>query len=540
MNERATQMILLARAFEEADRDGVVLPLEQRIAATRRAVIVTTREGGEGEFSRDVLVPSEETLLRRARLVYNALARRIPAIERVLELSRLHSLMGPAVIAVALIAGLSSNVLGPEHRINLLVFPLLALLVWNFVVYAGMVGLFFVRRAMAARVRREHAARADVSMSDASVYREAVTTARDRLVTGLADGVVRLALWRSHWGWRKHSRASGRQAQVTSRAFVRYCALWHRLTGRVLESRVRRRLHLAAVAMVVGVVAGMYLRGIAFEYRVTWESTLLTTAQVQALLNVVLEPAVLVLGLHVPDVAPLRAPGSGEAAIWIHLWTVTALLFVVIPRLALAAVELWRAVRLKRAIHLDLEDGYFRRLLADWRGSAKHVAVLPYSYRPSAPTLDLLRSLMHDFFGARAHVHVAEPLEYGDTVESLAPLFSEPIAEDDQRFAIVLFSLAQSPEAEVHGQLLTGLKAWADRSNGRLLALVDRSDYRKATTQARCDERMRAWTRVADDAGIELVELDPTAAASDPGVADERMAAFRLAMWPASSVTETR
>ena len=189
MNERAAQMILLARAFEEADRDGVVLPLEQRMAATRRAIIVTTRDGGDGEFSRDVIVPSEETMLRRARLIHDALRRRIPSIGRVLELSRLRSLMGPSVILIAFFVGLSVNALGPQRQINLLALPLMGLLVWNLTVYFLIFALCVMRRRHSARdTRNGH---------------DVAPRTRDRLVSGLADTVVRFALWRSHWGWQK-------------------------------------------------------------------------------------------------------------------------------------------------------------------------------------------------------------------------------------------------------------------------------------------------------------------------------------------------
>ena len=46
MRERVAQTVLLVRAFEEVDRDGVVLSQEQRLVASRRAVMVTTHQDG--------------------------------------------------------------------------------------------------------------------------------------------------------------------------------------------------------------------------------------------------------------------------------------------------------------------------------------------------------------------------------------------------------------------------------------------------------------------------------------------------------------
>ena len=50
MRERQAQFVLLARSFEEVDRGGRVLSLDERDAATRHALMVTTLEGARGRF----------------------------------------------------------------------------------------------------------------------------------------------------------------------------------------------------------------------------------------------------------------------------------------------------------------------------------------------------------------------------------------------------------------------------------------------------------------------------------------------------------
>ena len=110
-------------------------------------------------------------------------------------------------------------------------------------------------------------------------------------------------------------------------------------------------LHLAALAVALGALAGMYVSGIALEYRATWESTWLDARAVQRYLDALLGPAARVLGTPVPDVAPLRGPaGEGPAAPWIHLWATTLVLAVVIPRAALALLEAAIAGRLARRL----------------------------------------------------------------------------------------------------------------------------------------------------------------------------------------------
>ena len=54
-----------------------------------------------------------------------------------------------------------------------------------------------------------------------------------------------------------------------------------------------------------------------------------------------------------------------------------------------------------------LEDGYFRLLFAAWRGTKKHVDVLPYSFRPKAITVDMLKTLWMQIANLSAHHHDA-------------------------------------------------------------------------------------------------------------------------------------
>jgi len=363
--------------------------------------------------------------------------------------------------------------------------------------------------------------------------------AQERLVHGLAGLVVRLALWRSKVALK---RAEDRpdDARVASRAFRRFIALWHRATGELLEARVRRRLHLAAIAMVLGVVGGMYLRGIAVEYRATWESTWFDAGQVQLFLERLFFPASVVSGVAVPDVGPLHAPASGSAGPWLHLYAVTAFLFVVLPRLMMAVYEAWRGARLKRDLPVDFGEAYFRRILADWRGEARQIEVVPYSFNPSPRTIGHLKTMLHDFFGTRADIQLRDPVSYGEESVGVSGPFRE--AQDAgqlaRRYAVVLFNLAQTPEAEVHGEFLQRLKDSVD-PRVHLLVLIDVSAYRVRGAEAqRRRERLAAWERVTQSAGLKSVDLDPDRSASDMGFADNRLAAVREALWSAAEALE--
>jgi hypothetical protein len=299
------------------------------------------------------------------------------------------------------------------------------------------------------------------------------------------------------------------------------------------------------MALALGTLAGMYVRGIAFEYQATWESTWLGASQVQGLLETILGPAATVLGLDVPDVAPLRGPeGSGPAGPWIHLYAMTVLLFVVLPRSALGVFESLRSTWLAARLPIDVADSYFRSVFRDWRGATTLVHVVPYSFEPDRVSLDLLKDLLRDLFGARADLRVRQPLAYGDDAGELTGNAAssgpgrpdQAVAEETtdgnvETCTVILFNAAQSPEAEVHGDFLERIKSRLGE-HARLLVVIDLAPYaRRADTPGRAAERMRAWERIARQAGLEAVGLD--AAAPREATA----AALGRALWPGRSST---
>jgi hypothetical protein len=273
----------------------------------------------------------------------------------------------------------------------------------------------------------------------------------------------------------------------------------------------------------------MYVRGLAFEYRVTWESTLLDADNVQWLLGLVLGPAARILGVTVPDVIPLRGPGAGgDAVIWIHLFSITALLVVFIPRAALALYAWWRSFMLARNVPVDLENGYFRRLLTGWRGTRTRVKIAPYCFRPDTGTLNALQSLFFDYFGARADIQVHDPLPYGTAADGF---FAQSMGDEsghERDCLVVLFNMAQSPEVEVHGTLLEQIKTTTKERGGCLIVVIDETKFRaRIDAPERFKDRQRAWERIVRELKINTLEFSETAA-----VTNATLEMVHNALWP--------
>lgn len=491
---RDAQRVLLVYAVEEDDRSGDVLPFEARREATAEAT-----EGRAGQ-------KESRWLPRRARLLADVLAAEGAPIHRragrALSVTDPRRLPGPSwlgapILVLAFLSGLATHALGPERHVNLLAPPLLGLVAWNLAVFAGLA----VRRL--AGLLRPSGALAERLAGPGRWGRFLGTWMRRSLGTSRGDA--------------RNDKEDGEDPADATDWRTLFLSLWLPCLRPLAWGRVRRLLHLAALLVVAGVVTGMYLRGLVLAYRATWESTFLDAGAVEALLSAVLGPVAALLGVEIPAVGPLERPLEGPAAPWIHLWAAAAVLYVGLPRLWLASLETLRIWRLSRRVEIALPGPYPRRLLASASSSTPDVQVLPYSYRPRESALRSLRSLLLDLAGARARVRVAPVAEYG----------SEAPQAWDGSLRVILFTLAQTPELEVHGELLREVRS-ALPDGQRLLVLVDAGPYRRrlgeagAEVEARLAERRRAWKRIAEDAELSIVPVDLESSAEE--TMDERTA----------------
>jgi hypothetical protein len=479
--ERDARALLFVRALEEADRDGIVLAPRDRAAATRRA------------FEHGVARGTAPVLVDRARLLCGEVLKATPALARVVDPPRLRRGIVPLTIAVAAVTGVATNLWGPERHVSVLAFPLAGVLAWNLLVYAGLAA-----KTLLVATRREPWA-----------------AARDRLVS--------LGTWLDGLRPSPVARWFGRDARsrVVADAVARFHRLWIGTAAPLLAARARLVLHLGALSLAAGAVLGMYLAGIRFDYRATWESTWLDSGAVQGYVDIVLGPASRVLGIPVPDVAPLRAPGAGSAAPWIHLWAATIGLVVVVPRTALAVVETERARRLARRLPVDLDAGYYRRAVAAATGSGLTADVVYYSCEPASPLRTRLHALLQELAGARASIRERGMVAYGDRLEGIA-----------SSLVVVVFTLAQTPEPEVHGEFLERLQGAVEHAGATLLVVLESSSYRaRVGSDERVRERRGTWERLLRTRGLAAVELDEVATGDERRI-DEWVEMARRAFWP--------
>jgi len=478
-SERQAQRVCWLRAVEEADREGLLIPLPARwqAAAESRPNVVDAT--------------AADWLARRARQLLDHLGDTLPGQKTMLDWSRPGRGLVLPVLVLALLLGASSNALGPSRQVNVLALPLLGLIVWNL--------LMLILSVVAHRWPRGRGAGLAGRLAQ-QIQRLAVRFLARLPLSASGAGADRVQLWH--------------QARA---AFI---ASWLPLQLPLVVIRCRRLLHLSALALVAGAVAGMYLRGMALAYRPSWESTFLTATTVDRLLALVLAPAAALLGRPVPSVAGFSGAHQQLADQWIHLWALTAVIFVLVPRglwVAYDSLTLWRR---SRRLRLELPESYLRRLLGG--GQNRLIELLPYSHQPSSKAVERLKLLLLDHAGVRADIRLGESLDYGAEA---------PDQPSNAELRVLWFSLAQTPEIEVHGEFLRQQQRHAD-SGRQLLLVVDGTAYRQrlgraATARRRLQERQRAWDALAGEHQLQVLHWH-----LDEDLATSQLAELRRALWP--------
>jgi hypothetical protein len=286
---------------------------------------------------------------------------------------------------------------------------------------------------------------------------------------------------------------------VLSSALLSFASEWTILSARLTAARLSRTIHLSAALFGLGALASLYVRGLFSQYAAGWESTFLNADQVHGLLSALFAPAVAIFHLQdfsLAEVAALRFPQTTAAeggARWVHLYAATMLLFVILPRLILAVLAMYRATNLARHFPLDLEHPYFRKLSGDFGIAAGGtLRVLPYSFTVDETRHKGLQQFVARLFGERGQLMLRPSIAYG--AEPQSTLRDVDLRADT---TAVLFNLSATPEQENHGALLDYLVASSPRE---VIALLDESAYlermdKQADSLTRRDERIALWQK---------------------------------------------
>jgi hypothetical protein len=381
-----------------------------------------------------------------------------------------------------LLLGLSTDAFAGE-RLNIVAFPLLGLIVWNLAVFI-VLAVSSVMRAWRPRSGSE----------------------------GWLGRAVR---------WISQPASDRLAAQPTlERGLVRFADDWTAACRDLTDARLRRTLHLGAALFAVGMIAAMLLRArYMASYEAGWAGTWAgAEREIATLLRIVLGPASLLTGLPLPDAAQLKElRGSAEnAGNWLQLWAVTALLFVIVPRLLLAILSGLKASVLSRRLPIK-QDFYFRSLLRDALGEAGKARVVAYAVDPDGESRKRLGRMLGAALGEKVSVTFDPPVAYGEEDRWLSEHAGILSGSD---YLILLFSLSSTPEAENHGAFAEALRKRLAGGPTSLVVLLEEGALKRRlqgspSAERRFADRWTSWRSVLAGAGVEPTPVSLEAAAED-------------------------
>ena len=491
MDEAAAREVLMLQAFETAQPASPNWSDEDSAWASRLAL-------------QDGSADAPTFIAHRARHAMQRLAPREPGAAKWLAWRLWRWRWVAWAMLCGVVVGILADSIGSSQRINLLAPPLWAVLAWNAVVYLLLLG-----RGLARLLMRK---------------------TRPGSLVRLMQRALRFGRGLPGMGISSASASASASASGSAPALRTFASLWLRCSTPLSAARAATLLHAAAAALALGLIAGLYLRGLVLDYRAAWESTFLSAASAHAFFATVLAPAVALSGIALPDASAFEAlrsvhgsaaPGASAAA-WIHLLALTLLGFVVLPRAVLALVEALRARWLARHVELPLGDAYFRRLTNQLSGNTAHVVVLPYASTPTAQAALGLRSLLAPVLGDGLQLQIAPTTAFGAEDEPAAPIAA------GTTLAVALFELSATPEPDSQGRFVQQLAARAPAGVATVL-LIDEAAFKQRfrADGQRLAQRRDVWCGFAEGLGsvpvfVELAGIDP-AAGPQPSHAEQAL-----------------
>jgi len=528
MKLETAKEVLALQWLEEADAAGTLITAEDRVAATAAGGLVAAAESG-GKWSR----VHDEALERRTwRLLRDERVR-----------ARVREVMGEArqvrgrvlmVIMVVLAMGLGflTNEVGGGKVIDLLSIPMGLLLLWNFLVYLVL---------LVAKLRGRRA---------------------DDEGHGLHRRVNRWLLRGAGVQLDEKSQGepppAGSTAAMVWEARAKFWRRWIRILRIEAFYWTEIIFHTGAAAFATGLVGGMYVRGLSFEYNAAWESTFLKAPAVSRVLQVALGPASAIVRTPIPgpesmqrlnihDQEKLDPHERESGAKWIHLYAVTAALFIGLPRLGLAAIcgRHVRNLHEHAPVEKELRQ-YFEALVRLAGGRESVAALVSFFHELDGGRRDDLRAVLHRLWPGLGHVEIWPAVAYGDEERWFENLGSEgggagragderggdegrkpspQAADEDESWKLsprgggaedwkpsplpprvaALMSFSSTPENEVHGFIVRelGERVPADSDDSGVAVVLDSTAFRKQfgslpEFERRLRERRAAWDRLID------------------------------------------
>ena len=358
-------------------------------------------------------------------------------------------------ILISFIIGLFSNYLGPSQLIHVVYNPLTILLLWSVLIYLFMILKSFWRIRL-PKVNLKSVQTEEKILTEEEKKKKSSGFLLDWVIGGIYKGIIRLK-----------SRFVDDSARVTilKKILPAFWISYKVLAGKTLILRFKSLMNVSAVGLLIGALAGVYFRGLFFKYNIIWQSTFVSEAEtIRMMLNVLFGPATLILDDHWVSkemVQVLLSPDGTLAGPWIHRMALTTLLFIFIPRTALA---IFFAKRAKHSMkNIDLNEAYYKEHILKNRESL--IEVIRDGIREIiSKKISKIGRTISDFVINDYYEKIIAPIllsfrENGGKIKSL----ENELLESQEKFEPILLNYLEEVQEDFQESVLTEINLFLGR-----------------------------------------------------------------------------
>lgn len=472
LTEHQAQQITLVRVLEQTQNNGALWSAGDAKEATLATIELVGLKASFTEF-----------LARRAQWTLENINKRAPNQAIHLRQPRWPLVAGQVLAVVALVSGFMTDLLVTNlfhpGQINIIVFPLVLLIVWNLAFF----GWFFANWILRL-------------------------FSRDQQPIGPV-----IELFGKFRASESHRFARKRQRPWLDT----FEQDWSHLSGAINTARLKMVASLASMLFALGALAHLYAEFVWKEFKVGWETTFTSSIDanlVHTVISWVLAPGSYLLSRPIPDVKQIESwrmtpslVGAAENWFWLYFGSVLA--WVVIPRLYLVALNAFARWRMSLNFPLPMKATYFTTLRAAWRGQRIGVSVVPFRYELSPLLRSNLGGMLKRIYGLAVDITIDQPVLMGEDAAD----WKNPVKREGHVAVIVIFNLAATAESDTHGTLLQALGKTIEAGTP-IVPIVETGAYRQDDPE-HFRQRCSQWRQTLDRMKFEPLFLDLHKAADD-------------------------
>ncbi len=430
----------------------------------------------------------EEFISRRASHLFDMLPE---AMQAMVKINRFPGNWIRLTVLISFIIGLLSNYLGPSRLIHVVYNPLTILLVWNLLIYILMVLKAIWKPTVSLGKYREKHSR---DTEDKPVEEEKANGNNDsrflidRIIGSFYRGIIRL---------RARYIDDSTRATFVKKIVPDFWSHYRKIAGRSLFYRFKCLSNASAASLLTGAVAGVYFRGLFFQYNIIWQSTFVSEPEtIRRILNIFFGPASLLINgklIGLNEVTALLSETGTLAGPWIHLMVLTVFLAIFLPRTILAVYYYVKSLSSMGRINYD--DSYYRNTVLKNRESL--IGIIKEGIREIiTKKINKISRTIAEFVIRDYYQKIIEPIlvrfrEKGGKIRKL----EEELFASQEQFEPILLNYLKEVQEEFRSSILTETNLFLGR---KLNFDIDTF----STYQPRSDEIDRRLPgRIAEDIG---------------------------------------